>query len=100
MKVTAIGSAAALIESRAEWYEHFSGAGFTAISSNDLTDRVLPDLRRLQKHFDVIMQHPLRVRIVFRTMPWRYTVNLISGWLAYDSAKEHIGNYCEWIMRK
>ena len=100
MKVTARGSAAALIESKMEWAEHFSKAGFKEVAVNELTDRILPDLKRLQKHFDAVMLHPFRAKIVFRTMPRRYTVNLISGWLAYDSAKEHIGNYCEWIFQK
>lgn len=100
MKVTARGSAAALIESRAEWEEHFAKAGFKTVAVNELTDRILPDLKRLQQHFDIVMRHPLRAWIVFHTLPRRYTVNLISGWLAYDSAREHIGNYCEWIKRK
>lgn len=100
MRVTARGSAAALIECKAEWAEHFANAGFTDVAVSELTDRILPDLKRLQRHFDVVMQHPIRARVVFRTMPWRYTVNLISGWIGYDSAKEHIGNYCEWIAQK
>ena len=98
--VLARGSAAALIESRMEWEEHFAKAGFQSVATNELTERILPDLKRLQKHFDAVMQHPFRAKIVFRTMPWRYTVNIISGWLGYDFTREHIGNYCEWILQK
>ncbi len=100
MKVVARGSAAALIESKDEWSEHFGQAGFKPVAVNELTERILPDLLRLQKHFDKVMLHPLRAKIVFKSLPWRYTVNLISGWLGYDSAREHIGNYWEWIMEK
>lgn len=100
LSVIARGSAAALIESRMEWEEHFAKAGFQSVATNELTERILPDLKRLQKHFDAVMQHPFRAKIVFRTMPWRYTVNIISGWLGYDFTREHIGNYCEWILQK
>ena len=68
--------------------------------TNELTDRILPDLKRMQKHFDMVMAHPLRAKIIFRTLPRAYTVNLIAGWIAYDSAREHLGNYNEWIMQK
>ena len=95
-----LGSAGAQVESLAEWDEHFSGAGFSMIANNDLTDRILPDLKRLHKHFDAVMGHPFRAKIVFRTLPKRYTVNILSGWLAYDSAREHVGNYNEWILKK
>jgi len=100
MKVVAKGSAAALIESKDEWSEHFGTAGFKTVAVNELTERILPDLLRMQRHFDKVMLHPLRAKIVFKSLPWRYTVNLISGWLGYDSAREHIGNYWEWIMQK
>ena len=100
MKVVARGSASALIESKDEWLGHFTQAGFKTSAVNEITERILPDLLRLQRHIDKVMLHPLRAKIVFKSLPWRYTVNMISAWLGYDSAREHIGNYCEWIMQK
>ena len=100
MKVMAKGSSAALIESKEEWMGHFTQAGFKTVAVNDLTERVQPDLLRLQRHIDKVMLHPLRAKIVFKSLPWRYTVNMISAWLGYELTREHIGNYCEWIMQK
>lgn len=100
LSVMARGGSFARIEDEEEWKGHFSGAGFKTVAINSLTERVLPDLKRMQKHFDVVMAHPLRAKIIFRTLPRSYTVNLIAGWIGYDSARERIGNYNEWIMQK
>jgi ubiquinone/menaquinone biosynthesis C-methylase UbiE len=100
LSVTEHGGAFARIEDEEAWKAHFSRAGFKTVAINSLTDRILPDLKRMQKHFDMVMAHPLRARIIFRTLPRAYTVNLIAGWIAYDSAREHLGNYNEWIMQK
>ncbi len=100
MTICAHGGAFAQVETREEWKGHYDGAGFKTVAMNDLTDLSMPDLTRMQKHFDLVMAHPLRAKIIFRTMPRNYTVNLIGGWIIYNLVKEHIGNYMEWIMQK
>lgn len=94
------GGAGELIESLEEWDSHFASNSFKTVEENDLTKNTLPDLQRLEKKANRIMAHPLRIKILFRVLPKMFVSNIILGYLGYNFAKNDVGLYMEWILRK
>ena len=94
------GGAAAIIESAEEWESRFTSNGFYIAEKGDLTKNILPDLQRLEKKANRVMAHPLRIKILFRLLPKMFVSNIILGYLGYNFAKDDVGLYCEWILRK
>ena len=92
--------ASAMLESDAMWDEHFSKAGLDKISKTDLADKTIPDLHRLALTARRVMDHDGRIRLVFGLMPRTLTNNILIGYIAEDSVKEHIFYYYEWIYEK
>ena len=94
------GGAAAMIESVEEWESYFTSNGFEIAERDDLTKEIMPDLKRLQRRAAKVLDHPLRAKIVFKTLPTKFVTNIILGYLGYDSANEGVIVYKEWILRK
>ena len=94
------GGASALIESIAEWEELFVANGFSVENRTDLSKEVLPDLKRLERRAAThVMDHPMRAKIIFRTLPRQFVSNIILGYLGYGSDAEGIITYKEWILK-
>ena len=94
------GGAAALIESVAEWKDLAVANGFAVETLTDLSKEVLPDLKRLERSAAThVMDHPMRARIIFNTLPKQFVSNIILGYLGYGSDVEGIITYKEWILR-
>ena len=94
------GGAAAMIESVEEWETYFSNNGFKIIEKDELTKELLPDLLRLERRANRVLAHPLRTKIIFKTLPKQFVGNIILGYLGYNFAKDDVGVYCEWILKK
>ena len=100
VSLIANGGAAFLIESLDEWKSRFTSNGFYIYEEKDITKNILPDLQRLEKKANRVMAHPLRIKILFRLLPKVFVSNIILGYLGYNFAKEDVGLYYEWILRK
>ena len=94
------GNATAPIELEDAWTDHFAKAGFTVVSAADRTKEILPDLKRLEQKADSIMTNPLWVKMCFHTMPKLLVSNLFVGYLGYETAKNDVWRYKEWIYQK
>ena len=94
------GGAAALIESAEEWERYFTSNSFRFENVTDLSAETLPDLKRLAHKAGRILNHPGRTKAAFRILPRQFTNNIILGYLGYDSCREDVVRYQEWIARK
>lgn len=89
-----------LIESVADWESHFEHAGFQKLHTAYLAKECLPDLKRLERKAEKILNHPNRTKLMFRLFPDMFTANIIIGYLGYDACNADLGTYAEWIYQK
>ncbi len=74
--------------------------GFAIDIRTDLSKEVLPDLKRLERRAAThVMDHPMRAKIIFHTLPRQFVSNIILGYLGYGSDAEGIITYKEWILK-
>ncbi len=92
--------ACAMIESAAEWERRFTDNGFRELSITDLSKETLPDLKRLQKKASHVIDRPGRAKRIAFFCSRHLINNVVIGYLGYDSCREGIGYYKEWIFRK
>ncbi len=89
-----------LIETDKAWEGYFERAGFHKECVRYLTKECLPDLKRLERKAEKILNHPNRAKLMFRLFPDMFTGNIIIGYLGYDACNAGLGTYGEWIYRK
>ena len=94
------GGAAALIESAEEWERLFTSNGFRREKVTDLSKETLPDLKRLQRKAERVLRRPNAAKAAFRVLPDQFVNNIILGYLGYDSCREGVILYKEWVFRK
>ena len=94
------GAASALIEPESAWEGYFRNAGFHPEEITDLTKETMPDLKRLAHKASRILDHPQLARAVFRLFPAHIVNNIVVGYLGYDSFREGVLGYRQWIFRK
>ncbi|MBR5372113.1 MAG: methyltransferase domain-containing protein [Oscillospiraceae bacterium] len=94
------GGCCPLIESVSEWESYFESCGFKAMHTAYLGKECLPDLKRLERLAGRILDHPGRVKLMFRLFPDLFTSNIIIGYLGYDACNAGLGTYAEWIYQK
>ena len=97
--ITSLGTASAMIEPAERWEHYFTSNGFRREKSADLSEQVLPDLKRLEQRAGHILDYPNKTKFVFRVFPRKFTNNIIIGYLGYDACRENVGRYLEWICR-
>ena len=64
-----------------DWLEAAVGAGFEVVDDRDLTQQVLPTVRRLERIARVILGYPRMARAAHRVLPDRFLVNGIAVYL-------------------
>ncbi len=89
-----------LIESDTAWESHFERAGFHKVHVDYLDKDCLPDLKRLERKAEKILNHPGRTKLMYSLFPDMFTANIIIGYLGYDACNAGICVYGEWIYRK
>lgn len=94
------GGAAAMIESVEELNAHYTNSGLTIEKMQDYTRQILPDLKRLERKAAKILTHPVLARLMFRFLPDQFVINIILGYLGYDSGNAGICLYKGWVVRK
>lgn len=63
------------------WLEAVAGTGFELIEDRDLTQQILPTVRRLERIARVIIGHPRMARAAQRVLPERFLMNAIAVYL-------------------
>jgi sterol 24-C-methyltransferase len=94
------GGVSALIEPEAAWRNLFTSNGFREEKAGDLSERILPDLKRLQRKSERVLNHPKRAKWAFRLSPSLFANNALIAYLLYDAVREGAILYKEWIFRK
>lgn len=94
------GGVSPVIEQAETWENYFLSNGFQRVKVTDLSRAIMPDLKRLQHKAERIMRHPVVAKAVFRILPWHFSNNIIIGYLGYDSFREGVILYKEWVFRK
>ena len=64
-----------------DWLEAVAGTGFELIEDRDLTQQILPTVRRLERIARVIIGHPRMARAAQRVLPERFLMNAIAVYL-------------------
>ena len=94
------GGCCPLIESVSAWEGYFERCGFKKEGIAYLGKECLPDLKRLERMAEKILNHKRRAKIMFKLFPEMFTSNIIIGYLGYDACNAGLGTYGEWIYRK
>ncbi|MCL2371309.1 methyltransferase domain-containing protein [Candidatus Saccharibacteria bacterium] len=100
LTLIAKGGASAEIESFDSWKKAFAKNGFIEESNADLSKEVLPDLKRLKHEAYRLLRRKRLAKTAFKILPKRFLGNVIVGYLGYDSCKEKLGYYMEFIYKK
>ena len=94
------GGSAAMIESVDEWASYFDRCKFQCVKRKDLGRECLPDLKRLERKAEKILNNKKRAKIMFSLLPSMFTANIIIGYLGFDACNAGLGTYMEWIYKK
>jgi len=63
--------------------EYLAAHSFTDIEMTDLTEKVRPTLRRLDRICGYFFMHPRLVKFAHRLLPYDAVVNSVAGWLMF-----------------
>ncbi|MBQ9521828.1 MAG: methyltransferase domain-containing protein [Oscillospiraceae bacterium] len=94
------GGTSPLIESETAWRNYFTSNGFREEKAGDLSERILPDLKRLQRKSERVLKYPNRTKWAFRLFPSLFANNALLAYLTHDACQEGVFHYKEWIFRK
>ena len=64
-----------------DWLDAVVGTGFEVVDDRDLTEQILPTVRRLERIARIILSHPRMARAAQRVLPERFLMNAIAVYL-------------------
>lgn len=74
--------------------------GFTVVESEDVSQFILPTLRRFERLASIFFNHPTLARAARKIFPDTLLYNAISGYLMPDLVEQGIGKYYITVLKK
>jgi len=80
--------------------KHIKKAGFKTISSTDMSDYVLPNMKYLKNKVAKFFKLGYSFRLICKILPKKFVGNAVSGYLLYGATKEGLFVYKESIYKE
>lgn len=94
------GMAVPQFEAYGEVLEKAKEKGFTVDYSEDVSQFIMPTLRRFERLARIFFNHPTLARAARKIFPDTFLFNAISGYLMPDAVEKGIGQYYITVLRK
>jgi len=94
------GCSAEILESTNCVTQKLKYAGFSKIKREDLTEKMLPDLKRLKRLASIVIHRKTFAKVVFKILPKTFLGNGVVAYVGYNAARNRVLLYAEHIYKK